>query len=1244
MLEITSEIPKAYEPREAESKWYRIWSEKGYFRAADVSDKPPYCIVIPPPNVTGALHMGHALTLSIQDLLIRWMRMSGKNALWLPGTDHAGIATQLVVERDLKKTEHKSRHDLGREEFLKRVWQWKEKYGGRIIEQAKVLGASCDWERERFTMDQGLSRAVREAFVRLFEEGLIYRAQRLINWCPRCHTALSDLEVEHEDKSGHLWHIAYPVKGSDRKLTVATTRPETMLGDTAVAVHPEDPRYRDLIGQTVVLPLLHREIPIIGDPELVSMAFGTGAVKVTPAHDFNDYATGQRHHLPTLSIFDLSAHLNENAGPYRGLERKAAREKVLADLEAQGLLVKVEPHALAIGVCQRCADVVEPTLSPQWFVKIAPLAEPAIRAVEEGKTQFLPETWANTYFAWMRNLHDWCISRQLWWGHQIPAWYCECGEVIVRRDDPTACPKCGSSALKRDEDVLDTWFSSGLWPFSTLGWPDQTPALKTFYPTSVMETGHDIIFFWVARMMMFGLHFMGEVPFRSVFLHAMVRDEKGDKMSKVKGNVIDPLDVIHGQPKAELLPPDLKKKFPSGLPAYGADALRFTLTSLTAQGRDIKLSLERVEGYRNFANKIWNASRFALMNLGDPAAVAERLKVPMAQMPLSLADRWIVSRLERAVGQTSAALTAFKFNDAANALYQFVWGEFCDWYIELSKGALYGTDEEVKGTARAVLVYALDRFLRLLHPLMPFITEEIWQRLPRRAGDPESIMVAAYPSPEPALIDDAAEEEMAMVIAAIDGVRNIRGESNIAPSKKFKAVVHAEPEVRAVLERNRAYLEPLAGLSALEVLPPGEKPRIAATFVHAQMEIFVPLEGVIDLAEEERRVQKEISKIDADLALLTKKLANPSFAERAPKEVVEKDRARIAELTEKRGKLQQGIARLQLAPAAAEPAASPGPAPKAEAVPAAAPSEEKKAQPAEASPALAQAPVAPLTPPPSDVKPVAPAKAKKPVKRAPAVQAKATDEKLAAEPAAPSKPAPEPKENVAAPVASATAKSASKTAAPRPPVAEAKPKPTPAAAELESKPSEATPAARRGGRGLPAAEAKPVTPAVAPKPSKAKPAQMTPASAPKPSKAKPAQVTPPAALKPSKAKPAQVTPASAPKPSKAKPAARRASPPTRAKPAKPAAPARAAIKRAAKPAPLAKGASKSKKSAPVKSPAKAKRAFAPARGKAAKAAPPARKATAKAAGRAKAKPAAKPQARAKKAGKGAPAPKPRARR
>ncbi|HEY3445639.1 MAG TPA: valine--tRNA ligase [Myxococcales bacterium] len=909
----TTELPKAYDPREAESRWYQVWTERGYFKADDTSTKPPYCIVIPPPNVTGELHMGHAVFVTIQDLLTRWKRMSGYNALWLPGTDHAGIATQMVVERNLKKTEGKSRHDLGREEFLKRVWAWKDQYGNRIVEQLKVLGASCDWERQRFTMDEGLSKAVREAFVRLYEEGLIYRAQRLINWCPRCRTALSDLEVEHEDKNGNLWHIAYPVKGSDQKLTVATTRPETMLGDTAVAVHPEDPRYKHLIGQKVVLPLLHREIPIIGDAQLVSMEFGTGAVKVTPAHDFNDNATGQRHGLESISILDLDAKTNANAGPYANLDRKAARAKVLEDLEAQGLLVKTEDYKLSIGVCQRCGDVVEPTLSPQWFVKIAPLAEPAIKAVEEGRTKFIPEQWSNTYFGWMRNLHDWCISRQLWWGHQIPAWHCACGEIVVAREAPTRCPKCGSEALKRDEDVLDTWFSSGLWPFSTLGWPDKTPALATFYPTTVMETGHDIIFFWVARMMMFGIHFMDDVPFKTVFLHAMVRDEKGDKMSKVKGNVIDPLDVIRGQPEAAKLPTDLKKKFGGkGMPAYGADALRFTLTALTAQGRDIKLSLERLEGYRNFVNKLWNASRFVLMNLGPADAVVHRLEKPLKQMPLSLADRWILARLNRAVKETLEQLEAFKFNEASNTLYQFAWGEFCDWYIELSKGSLYGTDEEAKATTRAVLVYALDQLLKLLHPFMPYVTEEIWQLLPRRPGDPGSIMIAPYPWPQDSLADEEAEREMTIVIAAIDGVRNIRGESNISPAKKIKAIVHAAPEIRDALERNRAYFEPLAGLESLTISAPGSKPRVAATFVAANMEIFVPLEGLIDLAEERKRIEKEMAKVDADLDLLKKKLANPNFAQRAPPEIVEKDRARIGELEQKRHKLAQGVSRLQV--------------------------------------------------------------------------------------------------------------------------------------------------------------------------------------------------------------------------------------------------------------------------------------------------------------------------------------------
>ncbi|MFZ5470091.1 MAG: valine--tRNA ligase [Myxococcota bacterium] len=916
----SEELPKAYDPTEVESRWYPIWMERGYFRADAESKKPPFCIVLPPPNVTGSLHLGHALTATIQDILTRWKRMSGYNALWLPGTDHAGIATQMVVERELKKTEGKSRHDLGRAAFLQRVWKWKEKYGARIGEQHKVLGASLDWSRERFTMDEGLSAAVREVFVRLHEEGLIYRAQKLINWCPSCMTALSDLEVEHEEKEGSLWHLAYPVKGSDRTLVVATTRPETMLGDTAVAIHPEDPRYADLAGQTVVLPLLGREIPIIADAQLVQREFGTGVVKVTPAHDFNDYQTGLRHRLPMISVLDESARTNEAAGPYAGLDRYRARERVLEDLAAQGRLIKVEPHELSVGTCQRCATVVEPRLSPQWFVKIEPLAKPAIAAVEQGKTTFIPPTWTQTYFAWMKNIHDWCISRQLWWGHQIPAYYCRScsprlasGAIdlahatpVVSRTTPGKCGKCGASEWEQDPDVLDTWFSSGLWPFSTLGWPQKTPELSTFYPTSVMETGHDIIFFWVARMMMMGLHFMKDVPFRTVYLHAMVRDEKGEKMSKVKGNVIDPLDVIRGA-EAKDLSPNIRNKFPQGMPAHGADALRFTLAALTMQGRDIKLSLDRVTGYKAFANKLWNAARFALMNMGEFRYDGAFIKDGRV---LSLADRWILSRLHRAIAATQEALGAFQFAEGAGTLYQFLWHELCDWYIELSKGALYGDDQAAKDATRAVLVFCLDRVLRLLHPFMPFITEEIWQKLPM-VRPAESIMIASYPEPDRRLDDPEAEREMRPVISAIEGVRNIRGESNLPPSARVEAHVQTpSPQTRETLEKWKTYLMPLAGLSAVHVTAPGRKPTMAAAYVDGQMEIFVPLAGLIDLDEERNRLKKEIDRADEELAGLKKKLANPQFVARAPAEVVEKDRARVLELEARRSKLSQNLERI----------------------------------------------------------------------------------------------------------------------------------------------------------------------------------------------------------------------------------------------------------------------------------------------------------------------------------------------
>ncbi|RKG89626.1 valine--tRNA ligase [Corallococcus sp. CA049B] len=927
----TTELSKAYEPSEVEARWYNHWLERDYFRAEAPSSKPPFSIVLPPPNVTGSLHIGHALTATIQDILTRWKRMSGFNALWLPGTDHAGIATQMVVEKELKKTEGKSRHDLGREAFLERVWTWKGKFGARIGEQHRYLGASLDWSRERFTMDEQSSAAVREVFVRLYEEGLMYRAQKLINWCPSCRTALSDLEVEHEEKNGSLWHIRYPVKGTERFLTVATTRPETLLGDTAVAVHPEDPRYQDLIGKSVALPLTDREIPVIADAELVNMEFGTGVVKVTPAHDFNDYQTGLRHKLPMLSILDEAARMTKDTGKYAGVERTEARKQVLADLTEQGLLDKEEPHKLNVGTCQRCATVVEPRLSPQWFIKIEPLAKPAIQAVEEGRTKFVPESWTNTYFHWMNNIHDWCVSRQLWWGHQIPAWYCaactpaeerakDTADVIVSRTAPESCPKCGGKDLMQDPDVLDTWFSSALWPFSTLGWPKQTADLQTFYPTSVMETGHDIIFFWVARMMMMGLHFMGDVPFRTVYLHAMVRDEKGEKMSKTKGNVIDPLDVILGA-KADALQPSLRNRFPQGMPAHGADALRFTLASLTQQGRDIKLSMDRLGGYKAFCNKLWNASRFALMNMGD----FNLDKTPLEGRKLTLADRWILSRLQKATEQTRASLEAFGFAEAASTLYQFLWAEFCDWYIELAKGSLYGEDAEAKDTTRAVLVTCLDRILRLMHPFMPFITEEIWQKLPM-SRPTESICIATYPEPETAWVDAAAEGEMAPVIAAIEGLRTLRGESNLPPSAKVKAVVQSpDATTRELLERWRAYLMPLAGLSEVVVGPPGAKPPQAAAFVSGNLEIYVPLAGLVDLDAERDRLKKEIARAEQELASLQRKLDNPNFVARAPPDVVEKDKARVTELQERTVKLQDHLQRIAPEPPMSEtPSPLPG--------------------------------------------------------------------------------------------------------------------------------------------------------------------------------------------------------------------------------------------------------------------------------------------------------------------------------
>ncbi|MBK7860636.1 MAG: valine--tRNA ligase [Archangiaceae bacterium] len=914
-----SELSPGYLPTEVEKRWYPFWNEKGYFKAQTDSTKPAYSIVLPPPNVTGSLHLGHALTATVQDILCRWKRMSGFNVLWLPGTDHAGIATQMVVERELEK-EGKKRREMGREAFVKRVWEWKEQYGRRIGEQHQVLGASLDWSRERFTLDPGVSKAVVEVFVRLHEEGLIYRAQRLINWDPKLQTAVSDLEVENEERSGTLWHIAYAVKGSDEKLVVATTRPETMLGDTAVAVHPDDPRFKHLIGKKAVLPLLGREIDIIGDAELVSMEFGTGAVKVTPAHDFNDYATGQRHQLPMISIFDERGHVNAEGGKYAGLERFVARKKVVEDLTAEGLLVKEEPHKLSIPMSQRSGVPVEPRLSRQWFMKVDGMAADALAAVESGRTRFVPESWTSTFRHWMTNIQPWCISRQLWWGHQIPAWY----PAKDGKPDFEATPIVSRSKPDgdwlQDPDVLDTWFSSGLWAFSTLGWPEQTEDLKMFYPTSVMETGHDIIFFWVARMMMLGIHFMKDVPFRTVFLHAMVRDENGQKMSKTKGNVIDPLHVVRGA-KVDELGAMYQKKYKEGLPAYGADALRFTLAQLTQQGREIRLAFARIEGNKNFCNKLWQAARFALLRMEGFDAGTTSVK----DRPLSLADRWILSRLNRTVAQVQKALTDFQVSEAANAIYQFLWREFCDWYIELAKGPIYGTDEQAKETTRAVLVFCLDQVLRLLHPFMPFISEELWQRLPMTRPT-ESICIADYPVADRGLDDPAAEAEMKPLIEVIEGIRAIRGESVIPTSVKLKAEVQSRhSQVRSTLEKWRSYVMPLAGLSSLEVGPPGKKPAQSAADIRADMDVYVPLAGVVNLDAERDRLKKEIARVQGELAAVTKKLENPNFVQNAPAEVVEKDKARVGELGDRQARLEENLERLdpdaevRIAPPAAGP-------------------------------------------------------------------------------------------------------------------------------------------------------------------------------------------------------------------------------------------------------------------------------------------------------------------------------------
>jgi valyl-tRNA synthetase len=877
-----TDLPKAYEPTQAETRWYETWLQRGYFHADAADARRPFSIVIPPPNVTGSLHMGHAFNNTLQDILTRWQRMDGANALWLPGMDHAGIATQYVVERLLAQ-EGLDRRSIGREAFLERVWNWKQESGGTIINQLKRLGASCDWQRERFTMDDGLSRAVREVFVRLYEAGYIYKGHYIIHWCPRCLTALSDLEVEHEETPGKLYHIRYPLEDGSDALVVATTRPETMLGDTAVAIHPNDERYLQAHGKACLLPILGRRLPVLAD-DYVDPAFGTGVLKVTPAHDANDFVIGQRHNLPQIQVMDDHAVMNAAAGPYQGLDRYACRERLLQDLEAQGLLARVEDYRHAVGHCYRCATVVEPYLSEQWFMRMKELAAPAIEAVQTGRVRLIPANYESVYFEWMDNIRDWCISRQLWWGHRIPAWYCAaCHAVTVAREDPTACTSCGSSRIEQDPDVLDTWFSSGLWPFSTMGWPESTPELQTFYPTSVLVTGFDILFFWVARMVMFGMQFMGDVPFREVYVHGLVRDAEGQKMSKTRGNVIDPLVMVD---------------------EYGADALRFTLTALASQGRDIPLSEDRIAGYRNFMNKLWNATRFGLQNLDgyDPAQVSE------SDLRPELADRWIRSRLQRVVAAARQALEHYTFHDLAHELYHFVWHELCDWYIELSKLRLRG-DGAARLTAQHILATVLDQTLRLLHPVTPFITEELWQQLPQAS---ESIVIAPYPTVETAEVDPEAETHMQLLMDVVSAIRTIRGEFRLPPSQRIEALVHTEEaEQLALLQQHADYLTSLAGLQNLVVNASVTRPEAAAVAVVAGMDVYVPLAGLIDFAQEKQRLEKDLHKVQQEIGRAEHKLQNHNFLAKAPAEIVAKERQDQAERQVRAQRLQDALDRVQ---------------------------------------------------------------------------------------------------------------------------------------------------------------------------------------------------------------------------------------------------------------------------------------------------------------------------------------------
>ena len=860
-----------YDPREIEQKWYRFWEENGVFHDEPDMGKEPYSIVLPPPNVTGQLHMGHALDNTLQDILIRYKRMQGYNVLWLPGKDHAGIATQVKVEKQIAE-EGLTKYDLGREKFLERVWEWKEKYGNTIGNQIRHLGSSCDWSRERFTMDDVCAKAVREVFVSLYEKGLIYQGFRITNWCPRCQTALSDIEVEHEDENGHLWYINYPVVGEESYIQIATTRPETIPGDTAVAVNPNDERYAAFIGKKVKLPGNGREIPIIAD-EYVDMEYGTGCVKITPAHDPNDFEMGQRHGLETIVIMNKDGTMNEKAGKYESMDRYECRKAILEDLKEEGLLVKTEEKEHAVGHCSRCHTVVEPLTTKQWFVKMKPLAGPAMEAVKSGKTKFVPERFSNTYLQWLENIHDWCISRQLWWGHRIPVWYCDdCGAVNASRSDLETCPHCGSAHIHQDPDVLDTWFSSALWPFSTMGWPDKTDVLRRWYPTSTMVTGYDIIFFWVARMMFMSMEFMKEIPFKYVFIHGLVRDSQGRKMSKSLGNGIDPLEVID---------------------TYGADALRFTLVTGNTPGNDMRFYYEKVEGNRNFANKIWNATKFTLMNLDDYDAGF----VPSKEQ-LTLADRWILEGLAATEDSVGANLDKYELGAAADTIYNFAWNSFCDWYIETAKARLYGPHNDDRKVTQYVLVYTLTRMLTLLHPFMPFITEHLWQHLPHGG---KTLARAEWPKAEAQLRFPAEQEQMERLMDAIKAVRNMRAEADVVPSKMCHIRISVTREdLKKCIEDHRGYFEKLGHVEQITFLAPGaDKPENALTAVVTGMEVYLELKGLIDTEKEKGRIEKAKAALEKDIARTSGKLNNQGFLAKAPEEVVQKEKEKLAQFEEK---------------------------------------------------------------------------------------------------------------------------------------------------------------------------------------------------------------------------------------------------------------------------------------------------------------------------------------------------------